>query len=67
MFLIGQNVLGSGFAGLAGFEYGFAGIAKTIQPSYTYPKFREKDTKQSSVSDIEDTLKRKRLLTKVDW
>lgn len=62
MFLIGQNVLGSGFAGLAGFEYGFAGIVKTIQSSYAYPKFREKDTKQSPVSDINDTLKKEEIV-----
>lgn len=56
MFLIGQNVFyGGGFAGLAYLEHCGTGMAKTVEHSYAYQKCREKDTKPSSASDINNT------------
>ena len=51
----GLAYLEHGSAGLACLEHSYTGMAKAIQPSYAYPRFRKKDTKQSSVSDTNNT------------
>ena len=51
----GLAYLEHGSAGLAYLEHSYTGMAKAIQPSYAYPRFREKNTKQSSASDTNST------------